>query len=221
MKHLIFVEGKEDANFLEKYIKHIKPEISVCIENIESDKIDKSGIKDSDVNIIHIGGKDRKEELLSSKIIEHSSEKTLFIFDADTEFETRTGEISKKIENIKTIVKDKNIDIGSFLFPNNEDNGTLEHLLEKIIPKGNKPILDCWNSYKKCLNSKHPKHPALPDDKDDKDDKKAEIYAYLDALGSKKIKEAGHDREYGNKEYWELNSDALEPLKKFLEENLK
>ena len=38
-----------------------------------------------------------------------------------------------------------------FLFPNNNDIGELEDLLEQIIYKENQPVMDCWSDYEKSL----------------------------------------------------------------------
>ena len=136
----IFVEGIADKKFLSDYIKHILPEFMV-IDN---------------KTIIACGGwagiyneKDDTAETIRKTIIKNTNDYgiNIVIFDADNNFEDKKKEIEKWRS-------DFNLSFELFLFPNNRDNGTLENLLEEIIPEKNRPISDCWEGYEKCLKSK-------------------------------------------------------------------
>ena len=105
-----------------------------------------------------------------------------------------------------------------FLMPDNQSTGTLEDLLERIINPENQCVMDCWHRYEDDLKGqtiawKTPTTPTSPA-------KKSMIYGYLEALlGTSKsqkdmIKEK--NRNYTDKNHWNLMSEALQPLRSFL-----
>jgi hypothetical protein len=117
------------------------------------------------------------------------------IFDADTDFEIRKHEIDEW--KTKTGLTFK-----LFLFPDNQNAGTLEDLLQKIIIANNKPILDCWNRFETCIQeyagvimNRQLTIPA----------KKTKIYAYLEVLlgetEKEKTKIKERERDYRNTEH--------------------
>jgi hypothetical protein len=134
----------------------------------------------------------------------------LVIFDADKDFESRKQEI----ENWKSKY---GLAFELFLFPNNQNAGAFENLLEKIVIDNNQPIFDCWNGFENCLQDNASKiigkKLTIPA-------KKTKIYAYLEVLlgETKKEKEMIKDpkRDYKNKDHWNLNSEFLILLKEFL-----
>ncbi len=131
--------------------------------------------------------------------------KNILIVDADLDFNNRKNEI----ENLGVIL-DYEIDL--FIFPNNSENGDLETLLENIINQNNNSIFECWNSYEDCLNYNDNKYTTPA--------RKTKIYAYLEALLGETNKEKDQikekERNYLNKDHWDLDSEYLEPLKTFL-----
>ena len=139
----------------------------------------------------------------------------LVIFDADTDTETRRSEILKWKQ-------DNSLDFELFLFPNDKDTGALEDLLEQIINSKNSSIFACWNDYEVCLRGSKIEGRTEPLTTPAK---KTKIYGYLEALLGKtrkekdQIKEA--NRNYLNADHWNLSSDALNPLKDFLDKYLK
>jgi hypothetical protein len=202
----IFVEGVADKKFLSDYIKHILPEFMVV----------------DDKNVIACGGwtgiyNEKTEETTRQAIIKNTNDNgiNIVIFDADSNFEDRKKEIEKWKH-------DFNLSFELFLFPNNKDKGTLENLLEEIIPERNRPILDCWEGYEKCLKSKTIKGRENPLTTPAK---KTKIYGYLEALlgeGKKeKVKIKEKEREYGNTGHWDLGAAYLNPLKEFLIQHLR
>lgn len=135
----------------------------------------------------------------------------LVIFDADADIDARRAEL----EQIK---QEKGIAFDLFLMPDNQGIGALEDLLERIINPANQCVIDCWHRYEADLNGqtiawKTPTTPTSPA-------KKSMIYGYLEALlGTSKsqkdmIKE--RNRNYADSNYWNLMSEALQPLKSFL-----
>ena len=139
----------------------------------------------------------------------------LVIFDADTDAEKRRIEISK-------YKAEYGLEFELFLLPNNQSTGVLEDLLENIINPNNQSIFDCWNNYEEELWLV--KIPGR-DKPLTTTAKKSKIYCYLETLHGtskshkKKIKDA--NRDFLNKEHWDLDAEHINPLKEFLEKKLK
>ena len=134
----------------------------------------------------------------------------LVIFDADDDIETRRQEV-------ETIKEQYHVEFELFLFPNNQDTGALEDLLENIINPDNHSIMDCWEDYEKELvkldiPGRTPPPLTTPA-------KKTKIYGYLEALLFKNQKELIKEkkRDYENTKHWNLDAEYLEPLKEFLQ----
>ncbi len=136
----------------------------------------------------------------------------IIINDADKNFLSRKQEIINKINN-----HDIKADI--FLFPNNKDNGILEDLLLNCIPKEQKCVPQCFDSFLECLQtlSDNGHKIALPAIK-------SKIYTYVEV---QRFKEDKYNREedgsyfYRKSELWDFNCDAIKPLLQFLKDNVK
>ena len=205
-KFLIIVEGEADKRFFEDYYHHL------FHEKTPMGSIMHPG-KDSDT-----GGymKLRKEDSINAlRQNTDAGGKNLVIFDADDDCETRRQELL-------AIQEEFGVEFELFLLPNNKDAGELEDMLEQIINPNNQPVMDCWTTYegeleKVRIPTKTPPTLTIPA-------KKTKIYAYLETLlgktrsQKKLIKDA--NRNYENTEHWNLDAEYLEPLKKFLSENL-
>lgn len=206
-KFLILVEGDVDKKFFENYYHHLFHEKAPagCIMHPGKDD-DTGGYQ-----------KLRKEDAINSmKQNTDAGGKNLVIFDADDDCESRRKELL-------AIKEEFGVEFELFLFPNNKDAGELEDMLEKIINPNNKPVMDCWQTYEDKLGevripTKTPPTLTIPA-------KKTKIYAYLETLlgttrsQKKLIKDA--NRNYENAQHWNLDAEYLEPLKKFLLNNLK
>lgn len=193
----IFVEGPADKRFIEQYCKYLF---------------------DKDIPVKDCGGYNKiKEQAFINEFLKNSDAGgvNLVIFDADEDYENRRKELEK-------IKNDKNLQFELFLFPNNNDSGALETLLERIINPVNQGVLDCWYTYEAELKKlsipwKTPQTPTIPASK-------TKIYGYLEALtGTTKreketIKEV--NRNYCDRNLWNLESENLEKLKLFLEKNI-
>ncbi len=196
--YLILVEGVADEVFMEAYIKKIGLEqYPITIKRCEGyTNLQTSAYINELQKNIDKGGKN------------------LVVFDADNDCESRR----KELMNIKA-----KVDFELFLLPNDSDSGAIENLLEKIINPVNQCILDCWNKYEKNLSEcvipwKVPQTPTTPA-------YKTKIYGYLEALTGttkeekKRIKEK--ERDYLDRNLWNLDSEALNPLKTFLLKQIK
>ena len=196
----LYVEGLADVVFFKQYIQH-------CF-----------GITVPDERIVNLEGWTNVKGITALRRMRSTTDNdgvNLVILDADADFEARRNDVLDW--------KQRNgVDFELFLLPNNHDAGALEDLLENIINPNNHPIFDCWEHYEQELvqldiPGRTPPPLTTPA-------KKTKIYGYLEALlGESKsqkelIKEA--NRNYKNSQYWNLDSDYLEPLKLFLENNI-
>ena len=196
----IFVEGIADQKFLQDIISEWYG------VHLTMGSLSKSG------DILETQGKDvfeteNKLKQLTQifKLNRLNNVQNLLIFDADKFYNTQL--------NISEIAKEQGFKF--FLLPDNQSDGDLETLLEKIINPANHTIFDCWKDYEQCLSQKpNFTTPA----------RKTKIYAYLEALvGESKsqkdlIKEA--KRDYRNKLHWILDTQEapiLQRLKSFLD----
>lgn len=138
------------------------------------------------------------KQLMGELEREHGHEiKIEIIVIADADTNTRK-EVSKKLQGLE---------YNLFLFPDNSSEGNIECLLEQIILPDKQDIFDCFENYKRCLTEKN-KGYQLPN-------KKGKIYSYKEALGA-----LGKEKQF-KPEYWNFNSSKLDPLKRFLLENLE
>jgi exosome complex RNA-binding protein Rrp4 len=213
----IFVEGDADVKFISDYISHIISGLEVKIQEVKIQEVKKriaNIFKDSEkIAVVHglNGWTDIKNMKTDISRYKDEGDNVLVIFDADTpKNEGGFVDRKKEIEGYSLRLD------GIFLFPDNKTDGALEDLLEKIINETNKPIFDCWEKYetclKECASKKIEKELTTPA-------KKSKIYGYLEALiGETKEKKKIKDpfRDYKNTEHWNLDSDSLNPLKKFL-----
>jgi len=179
----IFVEGDEDV-FIKAYLNHLFPETA------------------NSFNVKATGGWQKlyTDAVIIQMLIRNTDEKniSLVIFDADNNFLDRKKILESKKEEL-------GIDFELFLFPNDNDLGDFETLLESIANPEHKVIFECFNQYQDCLALKN-KEYSLPN-------KKAKIFSYLETL---KQETKPKKRDYSVKKCWDLKSTKLESLKIFL-----
>ena len=196
----IFVEGVADARFIKQYIGHLYGDV------VDDERL-----------VILKGWDNLKTEATAIRMHSMSANGgvNLVIVDTDKDFQIRKDEIAKWQQANK-------VQFELFLLPNNHDAGTLEDLLENIINPNNRPIFGCWEHYEQELvqldiPGRTPPPLTTPA-------KKTKIYGYLEALlGETKsqkelIKEA--NRNYENPQHWNLDTEYLEPLKAFIQNNI-
>nr|WP_321377924.1 DUF3226 domain-containing protein [uncultured Bacteroides sp.] len=201
----IFVEGIADIRFIENYVDFL-----YGIKLSKNDAIETKGWN----NLITQKGTGQAY-INQMNINSDNGGINLVIFDADTDAETRRSDILKW-------KKENSLDFELFLFPNDKDTGALEDLLEQIINPKNSSIFGCLSDYEMCLGGSKIEGRTEPLTTPAK---KTKIYGYLEALLGKArkekdlIKEA--NRNYLNEDHWNLSSEALNPLKDFLDKYFK
>ena len=204
-KFLIIVEGDADKKFMEDYYHHL---------------FKTSAPKNSIIHTGDLSGDTGGYKKLASEInlqqMRMNSDQggvNLVIFDADSDYQVRWEELSSLKEQY-------GVEFELFLFPNNQDAGALEDLLENIINLNNRPIFDCWKNYEDELSKleipdRTPPPLTTPA-------KKTKIYGYLEALLLNHEKEKIKDkkRDYENPLHWDLDAEYLERLKEFIGRNI-
>ena len=136
--------------------------------------------------------------------------KVVIIFDAD--YLGNNGGYETRKKEIEEVLGENNAQAELFLFPNNEEDGDFETLLEHLIQKEkHTQMLDCYADYETCLGNDYV-HPNL----------KGKIFTYISAMkmsSSKRRKLGNGEWMFDNAEYWSLESDYLKPLKAFLQQH--
>lgn len=216
---LIVVEGKADIVFLIHYLAYLSRIDSPIYK--EESPVDLS-VNGKNIRIIFTKGKDRIKKL-APFIRQHIDKgyKVLFVFDADDDVSLSQDNILTQWGKFDLSVKPE-----IFLFPNDRDSGTLETLLIQCIHTCNAPLLDYWQNlpgkqedilselntrYKACGGCTTRQTLHGPDDK-------MAIYSYAYQLTGNKAHET--KRDYSDKKVWDLDSEALEPLRDFLRKNI-
>lgn len=196
----IFIESKNDKtqefNFLQAYLKYL-------------------GIAEDKVDFVHEDGKDNIR-LDKNKFLEAQMENknNIILFDAD-----KDGSTKAMLD--KFLADNQDIQALYFLFPNNEDDGNVETLLDKILLKDKfKGFFGCFNDYETCIKGQknddgNPLYstPNL----------KGKLYTFFTSLqlSNSKMKEVKRGNWLFNEpEYWDFESPYLKPLKDFLTENI-
>ena len=139
--------------------------------------------------------------------------KNLVIFDADF---PKEGGFEKRQAELLNLKEKEKVDFELFLFPNNQDDGTFEHLLEHLATEEHKGLLECFEGYESCIRGRNNPKYISPD-------QKAKMYAYVstqtDPNDIKMFKKG--DWRFNQTDLWNLNVDYLTPLKNFLSSHLE
>lgn len=198
----IFVEGR-DADFIDKFIQ------SFMGENAERWEI----LPTNGYTNLNLIDQQFKENTDNGGV-------NLIIFDAD--FPETNGGFTVRKKYIEEKMKELSIFGEIFLFPNNQDNGDFELMLEHIINEEHQCLLKCFEKYESCIGG-HIDENGNP--KYITPNRKAKIYAYVESFKKSKTEKErfknGKDFFFNNSNYWNLNSEYLAPLKKFLQKNIQ
>lgn len=196
----IFIEGKgNEENFIEQFINYIWPNHV------------------NEFSIITVGGW-TKLNLAKSQFVENTDfgGKNIVIFDADdTDKDPDNGGFT--LRKAKIELELSGVDYRLFLFPDNQNEGDFEILLEQSINQNHNRILECFKNYESCLasyinpdtNEKIYKIPA----------RKSKMYSYIDSFH--KTKKENERMKKGDwlfykPEIWDLNNATIQHLKDFL-----
>lgn len=201
----IFVEGEADERFVSQLIEHLPG------ESLEKDAVIRAN---GWTNLVSSGTEGLYINMMKSTTADGGV--NLVVFDADD------GSLKRR-EELLAWRERAGVEFDLFLLPDDSNAGALEDLLVGMINKENKPVMDCWDGYEESLSKvdlpwRQGRPLTVPA-------KKTRIYAYLEALldPTKKqknlIKEV--NRDYLNKNHWNLDADVLKPLASFFQKHLK
>lgn len=139
--------------------------------------------------------------------------KTVIIVDADDSARGNgTGgivEARRKINDEKEKCRKHGIDCAGFAMPNDQSDGTLENLLEGMIPLTHRKIIDCcWRNFEGCARTNGAKYdPPL----------KSMIDVYSKLFNRDANQGMFASCSFKDNSVWDWNASILEPLKRFLD----
>jgi len=214
-KYLIVVEGKADIVFLRDYLMFLYSNLNIIKNFTKKNRKEIVFKSDSiEIKILVAGGYTKiKENKILTSIKEHIDYeyKILIIQDADNP-DKDNGGVQNRMEYLDKI---KDIKFETFLFPNHKDDGDLETLLLRIIDRLKyDSFLSCYKNYVTCIKEITQKDfiTELLEDKN-------RVFSYFSAYyGMENSKE--ENREY-IEDYWDLKSNALKALEKFIKNNIE
>ncbi len=167
-----------------------------------------------------IGNLYNETNLNQIRLAQESGEQVVVLADADTI--VKGFGYTKRKEEIDNGMVAHKLSFPYFLYPNNQNDGAVEELMESATRRDIHPtVFDCFEDYEKCVSgvkdeSGKPKYnvPNL----------KGKLHTYMAAqkLPRKLCKRFGSgDWLFDNQDYWNLEVDALQPLKDFFVAHLK
>lgn len=203
----IFIEAKNNKtseyHFLQAIINNFLPEA-------ETEFIFMNGI-----------GHLFNETILNQiKLAQEMGEHVIVFADADTVAKGYGYEIRK--EEIEKGMAANNVAFHYFLYPNNQNDGDVEVLMESAARRDLHPVFfDCFEDYEKCVSGVT---DGSGNQRYNVPDLKGKLHTYMSAQKlSRKLSDrfGSGDWLFDNEDYWDLDVETLQPLKDFLAEYLK
>jgi disulfide oxidoreductase YuzD len=147
-------------------------------------------------------------------------DQVLVLLDADTV--AKGYGFAKRKADIEREMQSHSIAFQYFIYPNNNDDGEVETLMELAARRDlHQVFFDCFEDYEKCVSGVKDANgqplyntPNL----------KGKLHTYINSqkLNNKSRRRLGAgDWLFNDNNYWNLNASDLEPLKVFLSNNLK
>lgn len=207
MMNRIFIESKKketpESNFLKAVLERFFSEKEYSISFLDGVA---NLFNSTNVNQMRVDA----EEMIND----------IVIVDADTT-EKQWG-FSRRFDDINNNRTKLSLNFSLFLFPNNEDDGDLEVLLESLVQRDkHKLFFDCFQDYESCVSCKK--------DSDGKPmyiapNRKGKLFTYISSMRmnrSCRNKLGQGDWQFLNEDYWSMDSPGLKPLISFLKVVLK
>ena len=196
---IVETDKKESTEYL--FVETLCRKSGIKIEEEDNFKIIGAG----GVNNLHQSGLVR---YITKRVKAAEKAKMIILFDADNDIAGRRKYIKEKMNKIEEKIG-LNIDYDIFLFPNNEEPGCFENLLEKITVKNHQKLLRCFEDYQECFGDNYLK-PGI----------KEKMYAYMSAHIPSRTQfhkmTTAEKWNFENEENWNLNAPYLQRLKDLL-----
>lgn len=144
----------------------------------------------------------------------------LVLVDADT-IDKGYG-YEERARNIEYNMKLNGLTFPYFIYPNNNDDGDVECLIESVARRDLHSIFfDCFEDYEKCVSGVK---DASGNTAYNTPNRKGKLHTYISA---QKINKKSRDRLgsgdwlFDNSNFWNLDKEELQPLKEFFDKHLK
>lgn len=189
----IFIESKNRSTPEYKFVDTLMRKMSLNPEMYE---------------IIPLNGKDTLH-LAKNQFLQNAAEggRNLIVFDADCE--ENLGGYQRRKEELEIQLHELEIPAELFLWPNDQDDGDFETLLESIARKDlHKQFFDCFNDYEACLGREYIKP-----------NRKGKLHTYVTSmkLSNRQRRTIGSgDWMFEDETLWDLTSPILCRIKEFL-----
>lgn len=151
---------------------------------------------------------------------QESGEQVLVLADADTV--SKGAGYAKRKEDIDKGMGNHALSFPYFLYPDNQKDGDVEELMEKAVRRDlHTAFFDCFEDYEKCVSGIKDKNGVS---RYNVPNLKGKLHTYMTAQKlSRKLRDklGSGDWLFDESDYWNLDVDALQPLKDFLAAHLK
>lgn len=167
-----------------------------------------------------IGNLFNESNLNQMRLSNEEGEQVLILIDADTV--GKGGGFAKRQAYMNENLCKFNLSfIPYFIYPNHQDEGEVETLMESACCELHPDFFHCFNCYERCVGRKKDSSgkqlyntPNL----------KGKLHTYINAqqlIKKQRYKLGSGDWLFDNSLFWDLDADALHPLKSFFGANLK
>lgn len=187
--------------------------------------LDNMGISEENYEFMHTGGYTNllNDSLTNIELMRANTDaggKNIVVFDADSE--ANNGGFLKRQEELLRGRDELSLDFDLFLWPDNQSDGDVEVLMERIARKDLYPeFFECFGKFENCISQRKKEGGApfytTPN-------RKGKLHTYFNSLpisNTKKKKFGSGEWRWSDPEIWDLNSESLVPLKEFLSKFLQ
>lgn len=227
----ILVEGETDCNFLKAFLAHmpglpfmLSPANSKIWQKADPENVPFQYASLTDGRVLILTVIRGWEKVGSYKMVLENRtidgvpvpiQASAFLFDADaptTSFgdPCNFGGHAARLAKLRELCAKASLQPDIFLFPDNQNDGTLEALLLNLIPEiRRREFIDgCWGAYCNCVKTHGaPYQPTL----------KHAIGQYAARFEKRAAtKNQLYDSTFADESMWNWDSPALDPLKRFL-----
>ncbi len=166
------------------------------------------GYASDSYEIIPLDGKDTLH-LAKNQFLQNTAEggQNLIVFDADSP--ENLGGYDQRKADLESQLEALNIKAELFLWPNDNEDGDFETLLESIARRDlHKKFFDCFSDYEACLGNEY-----------QKPNRKGKLHTYITSmkLNNRQRRTIGSgDWLFEDKNLWDIESPSLAEIKMFI-----